>query len=220
MCNLDKLKVARKPLPLPPPFDKLWQNVHKIIDVFHFPNHVGTECKELYNPKHFKEKHPSYNTQAGEQSFAWISRFKHILCAMPKNHHLFYLHRMVLRRNSYTTRCYQSGRKPILPKKRWMTILNCFSCFFPCNQSNNNYWTFDLRVDICLLVGDTMVKLLCTHRARIGFWRGAGEAKAFVPLTNFTLKFTKFIRAPVQLPSYAGFMVKVTQLSGTITLEG
>lgn len=118
MCNLNRLKVARKPLPLPPPLDKLWQNVHKIIDVFHFPNHVGTECKELYNPKNFKDKHPNYNTQASEQSFAWISRFKHILCAMPKNHHLFYLHRMVLRRNSYTTRCYQSGRKPILPKKR------------------------------------------------------------------------------------------------------
>lgn len=47
--------------------------MQKIIDVFHFPNHVGTV---LYNPQSFKDKHP---TQAGEQTFSWISRFKHII---------------------------------------------------------------------------------------------------------------------------------------------
>lgn len=120
MCNLDKMKIARKPLPLSPPYDMLWLNVHKIIDVFHFPNHISIACKELYSPQHFKDTYPNFNTQAGEQTFAWISRFKRILCSMPKNHHLFYLHRMVLRRNSYTTRCYHLGRKPILPKKRWV----------------------------------------------------------------------------------------------------
>ena len=118
MCNLDKMRIARKPLPLPPPFDMLWLNVNKIIDVFHFPNHIGTTCKQLYDPGQFKNAHPNFNTQAGEQTFAWISRYKRILCAMPKNHHLFYLHRMVRRRNDYTSRCYCYGRKPILPKKR------------------------------------------------------------------------------------------------------
>ena len=117
MCNLDKMKISKKPLPLPSPFDSLWLNVNKIIDIFHFPNHVSALCKENYSPAKFKDDHPNFNTQAGEQTFAWLGRYKRILCAVPKNHHLFYLHRMVLRRNSYTARCYCFGRKPILPKK-------------------------------------------------------------------------------------------------------
>lgn len=118
MCNLDKMKITKRPLPLPAPFNMLWLDIQKIIDVFHYPNHVGTTCKQLYSPEQFKQKHPTFNTQAGEQTFAWVSGYKRILCAMPKNHHLFYLHRMVRRRNSYTTRCYNFRRKPILPKKK------------------------------------------------------------------------------------------------------
>ena len=117
ICNVEKMKIARKPLPLPPPCNKLWMNVKKIIDVFHFPNHISATCREQFSPLQFKETHPHFNTQCGEQTFAWIGRYKRILCSMTKNHHLFYLHRMVLRRNLYTARCYQFGRKPILPKK-------------------------------------------------------------------------------------------------------
>ena len=41
MCNIERMHVARKPLPLPPPMDKAWMNVDKVIDVFHFGNHVS-----------------------------------------------------------------------------------------------------------------------------------------------------------------------------------
>ena len=33
-------------------------------------------------------------------------------------HHLFYLHRMVRRRNKYVEKCYKLGRKPIWPHKK------------------------------------------------------------------------------------------------------
>ncbi len=118
MCHLDKLKVARSPLPFQPPYDRLWFNVTKIIDVFHFQNHIDPTCKERYSPADVKASNPNFNTQAGEQTFSWLSRFKHIICAMNKTHHLFYLHRMVLRRNAYTSKCYQLGRKPVLPKTK------------------------------------------------------------------------------------------------------
>lgn len=65
-----------------------------------------------------------------------------------------------------------------------------------------------------------MVKELCTYKHRIGYWKGSGEAKQFQPLTNFALKFKKFVKAPEQLPNYAGFMVKVIQPKGETTVEG
>ena len=118
MCNLAKLKVGAKPLPFPPPLDRIWLNVTKIIDVFHFRNHTSLECRKKFSPAQLKECNPNYNTQAGEQTFVWVERFRHILCSMNKTHHLFYLHRMVLRRNAYTAKCYLNGRKPILPKTK------------------------------------------------------------------------------------------------------
>ncbi len=115
MCNLCRLKVAQSPLPLSKPYDQCWQSATKIVDTFHHKNHVDPNCREEFNPDKMKTAYPSYNTQAGEQTFVWVSRFKHILCAMNKAHHLFYLHRMVRRRNSYTELCYKLGKKPKLP---------------------------------------------------------------------------------------------------------
>ena len=37
---------------------------------------------------------------------------------MSKNHHLFFLHRIVKRRNEYTEFCHNQGRKPLLPKTK------------------------------------------------------------------------------------------------------
>ena len=34
------------------------------------------------------------------------------------------------------------------------------------------------------------------------------------------MKFVKFIKAPEKLPNFAGFMVKVTQIIGSNTIEG
>ena len=119
MCNLDRLKVARIPLPLSRKgLQNIWLDISKIIDSFHLRNHKNQACQTKYSPHKMKEEHPEFNTQAGEQTFTWAGRFKNILCAMNKTHHLFYLHRMILRRNAYTSRCYQKGRKPILPKSK------------------------------------------------------------------------------------------------------
>ena len=116
MCNLDRLKASKSALPFEPPYDKMWMDVRKIIDVFHFKNHVSPVCKQLYSPDEVKNMNPKWNTQAGEQTFTWLSRFKHIVCSMPKSHHLFYIHRMVIRRNKYTSKCNMYGKTPLLPK--------------------------------------------------------------------------------------------------------
>lgn len=54
-------------------------------------------------------------------------------------------------------------------------------------------------------------KELDQHGFRIGFWKGKRDNKEFVPLTNFILRFMKFITAPEQLLDYAGFIVEVSQ---------
>ena len=113
MCNLCRLKVARKPLALKAPLDHGWLCINKIIDSFHLRNHINPECHTSFSPQKLKEIHPDANTQAGEQTFVWMARFKNIVCAMNKAHHL---HCMVRKRNSYTAKCYANGKKPVLPQ--------------------------------------------------------------------------------------------------------
>ena len=84
MCNLDHLRVACKPLPLPPPLDQAWLDLEKIIDKFHFPNHTSQKCKELYSPEKFKAAHPTYNTQAGEQTFIGLDAIKALSTQWPR----------------------------------------------------------------------------------------------------------------------------------------
>ena len=123
MCHVDGMKVTQRPiLPFPAPYDTMWFKINKLIDSLHINNHKSEECRTKYNPAKVKEKLPDANTMAEEQTFTWLSRFKKILCSMPKVHHLFYLHRMVTRRNEYTVRCYQVGKKPVLPKSRKGTM--------------------------------------------------------------------------------------------------
>lgn len=122
MCHVDGMKVTQRPLPFPAPYDTMWFKINKLIDSLHINNHKSEECRTKYNPAKVKEKLPDANTMAGEQTFTWLSRFKKILCSMPKVHHMFYLHRMVTRRNEYTVRCYQVGKKPVLPKARKGTL--------------------------------------------------------------------------------------------------
>ena len=116
MCHLNNLKVAKKPLPLPGDLQYLWLDVTKIIDELHIKNHADKKCIEKYNPKEVLSE--DMNTMSCEQTFAWLSRFKKILSAMPKTHHHFYLHRMVQRRNMYISKCYAEGRRPVQPKLR------------------------------------------------------------------------------------------------------
>lgn len=118
MCNLDTLLVAKKPLPLPAPFCNIWGSVQKIIDTFHLPNHKQAKCHETYNPDKMKAFAPHYNTQSCEQTFAWLGRFKRIVTSMPKRHNHFFLHRLVKRRNAYTSACYRKGKKTLLPNSK------------------------------------------------------------------------------------------------------
>ncbi|XP_065885988.1 uncharacterized protein [Dysidea avara] len=117
MCHVNNLKVARNDLPLPGDLKYIWKDINKIIDSLHINNHCDPRCKTLYDPQPIKEKNPSFNTMACEQTFAWMSRFKKIVCSMPKTHHHFYIHRMVKRRNAYISYCYLHGRRPIHAKK-------------------------------------------------------------------------------------------------------
>ena len=118
MCNVRRMLCARQPLPLNPPFDKLWLKVTKVIDRLHLRNHKNKQCHEIFSPEPFKEKNPHLNTPVAEQVFTWSARFKKILCAMPQERFLFYYHRMVVRRNRYTSKCHRESRPPVLPKVR------------------------------------------------------------------------------------------------------
>ena len=93
MCHLDALKVANAPLPLPAPYCDMWSKVTNIIDSLHTRNHVDKRCLEKYHPRSVKERFPKFNLMAAEQTFVWASRFKKVLCSMPKTHHCFFLHR-------------------------------------------------------------------------------------------------------------------------------
>lgn len=121
-CHLDGLKAARNLLPWPPPWNKAWMSIKRIIDSLHIRNYKDMSCQEKYNLATLKKELPEGNTMAAEQTFVWLSRFKKILCAMPKVHHLFYLHRLVKRHNKYLVICYKNGKKPLLPKARWQVL--------------------------------------------------------------------------------------------------
>ena len=53
-----------------------------------------------------------------EETFAWQSRYKRILCSMGKQTFLFTMHRLVKARNEYTAYSYQQGKRPVLPSAR------------------------------------------------------------------------------------------------------
>lgn len=147
MCHLDGLKAARNLLPWPSPWDKAWMSIKKIIDSLHIRNHKDKSCQEKYNPVTLKEELPEGNTMAAEQTFVWLSRFKKILCAMPKVHHLFYLHQLVEWRNKYSVICYKNGKKPLLPKARTVSNFMRHSAFL---EFNYDSFTFEYEWDLPL----------------------------------------------------------------------
>ncbi|OWA52414.1 hypothetical protein BV898_16871 [Hypsibius exemplaris] len=105
ICNIDRTKAAQTPLPLSPPFDKLFISVSKVIHVFHHRNHVCPECKTgKYNPKNISVVYPKLKkrkTEAAEQSNAWLKRFAAVLNSISRNRQLFYLARQTFHRNKY-----------------------------------------------------------------------------------------------------------------------
>lgn len=122
MCNLDRFRCTKEKLPLPPPFDSMFININKLIDDFHLRNHKNPSCRQNYSSEKFKKMHPdkakTKNSSVCEQLFVWLGRFHKNLNSMTKRHFLFYLHRMVVRRNKYTERQYRNGKKPLLPGRK------------------------------------------------------------------------------------------------------
>ena len=47
MCNVCRMVGAKKPLPLEPPFDKMWFKITKVIDRLHLRNHKNKLCHEI-----------------------------------------------------------------------------------------------------------------------------------------------------------------------------
>lgn len=113
MCQFDSLKAAKEDLSLPPPFHMMWRNIRKIIDRLHLANHKHPKCKEVYNAD--KALPPGNNTMVAEQTFFWFSRFKKIANSMSQTHHLFFIHRNIKRRNTYTANCRRKGKELVLP---------------------------------------------------------------------------------------------------------
>ena len=126
MCQLLRYKAGKADLPLPAPYNKMWRSINFIIDAMHVRNHVQEECKVKLHPTMNPELKNHRNTQAAEQTFVWLGRYKKILGSMPKTHHLFYLHRTVKRRNEYIAKCYRNGRKPLYPGKKINRLLSVY----------------------------------------------------------------------------------------------
>lgn len=116
MCHLNNLTVARQLLPLPGDLKYIWSDLNKVINELHIKNHKDPRCQQFYSTKQLREELPEANTISCEQTFAWLSRHKKILCAMPKIHFHFYLHRLIKRRNRYIEYCYLTGKKILSPK--------------------------------------------------------------------------------------------------------
>ena len=92
----------------------------KGVDAIHIANHVRESCKREY-PKVIKEVRENFdspNTEAAEQTFVWLGKFKKILNNMNKRHHFFFLHCLVEDRNEYMQWCYRSKIKPKLPQAK------------------------------------------------------------------------------------------------------
>ena len=83
-CHLDSLKLVKKPLPLPPPQDKMWMATQHVIDDLHIKNHKRKSCHDHFNPQKVKDVVPDANLMCAEQTFTWQSRYKKVLNSMTK----------------------------------------------------------------------------------------------------------------------------------------
>lgn len=115
MCQLNRLRASKLPLPLDPPFDSMWNRIQKIIDGLHVRNHKDPACQKMYDHSQFEKAHPTAqkNTMAAEQTFSWLVRFKKQLNSMPKMNQMFFLHRLHVHRNRYISEMVLAKQKVI-----------------------------------------------------------------------------------------------------------
>ena len=111
MCHLNNLKVrfkltvlrvlimidiktgCKETVATPRPLKNFMARCTKDYRLLTYFKSQDPRCKEQYSPDSFKDLNPDSNTMCCEQTFAWLSRYKRIVNAMPKTHHHFYLHR-------------------------------------------------------------------------------------------------------------------------------
>ena len=95
----------------------IFNRINKGVDGLHIKNHVLYSCRSEY-PKVIKDlrnKFASPNTEAAEQTFLWLGKFKKIINSMDKRRHHF-LHCLVKERNKYTQYCLENKKRIVLPK--------------------------------------------------------------------------------------------------------
>jgi len=124
MCNLERLKLWDCN---PKDFTKearlgfsVFNRINKGVDALHIKNHVRVECRNEY-PKVIENLRSTFerpNTEAAEQTFVWLGRFKRLLNSMSKRKHHFFLHSLVRERNEYTEWCFSLNITPKLPQAR------------------------------------------------------------------------------------------------------
>lgn len=89
MCQLMKMKVAKKDLPLPAPYNQAWNFINKAIDTLHVRNHKDKDCQTLLHPRRIQEMHKDLtpNTQAAEVTISRICSILNIatFCTKAKN---------------------------------------------------------------------------------------------------------------------------------------
>ena len=70
----------------------IFNRVNKGVDALHIKNHVRHKCRNEY-PKVIKKLRETFknpNTEAAEQTFIWLGKYKKILNTMDKRKHQFF----------------------------------------------------------------------------------------------------------------------------------
>ncbi|CAB3982060.1 Hypothetical predicted protein [Paramuricea clavata] len=73
MYNFNRLRAARKLLPLPQPYNNIWLKINKVINELHIIL-INFICKTKYSSDLLKEKIPGLNTPVAEQTFVWAAK--------------------------------------------------------------------------------------------------------------------------------------------------
>lgn len=111
--NLTPWKLLKRTFPCLPHSTWCGETSGKLLIRLHLAKHKHPKCKEEYSAD--ETFPPGNNTMVAEQTFSWFSRFKKIANSMSQTHHLFFIHRNIKRRNTYTAKCRRKGKEPVLP---------------------------------------------------------------------------------------------------------
>lgn len=111
--NLTPWKLLKRTFPCLPHSTWCGETSGKLLKRLHLANHKHPKCKAVYSAD--EALPPGNNTMVAKQTFSWFSRFKKIANSMSQTQHLFFIHRNIKRRNTYTAKCRRKGKEPVLP---------------------------------------------------------------------------------------------------------